>query len=220
MIALASPASVATARPRSPAFHNDAPCPDNELLARLQTGDRAAFEDVVHEHGGRVLAVARRFLRCEEDVADAVQETFLRAFASIRSFQGAASLSTWLHRIAVNVCLMKLRDRPGRQTLSLDELLLSCNESSHHPQPAELNAPAARWLEREETRVQVRTCIDRLPQDHRTILLLRDIEELDTDQTAQTLGLSRSAVKTRLHRARHALRELLSPLVEEDFERV
>src|SRR5512135_3173100 len=96
---------------------------DGELVARLRAGDGAAFESVVRSHGPRLLAVARRFLRNEQDAQDALQDAFLSAFRSIDGFQGEARLSTWLHRIVVNAALMKLRSRKGRTEEPIDDLL-------------------------------------------------------------------------------------------------
>jgi RNA polymerase sigma-70 factor (ECF subfamily) len=165
-----------------------------------------------------LLAVARRFLRNEEDAADAVQETFLSAFRSLDRFQENSALGTWLHRIVVNTCLMKLRSQARRPMRSLDVLLPKFDSTGHHANPM------FRWSETsfermasEEAKVKVRACIDQLPEDYRTVLILRDIEEFDTDQTAGILGLNPGAVKTRLHRARQALRSLLEPYMNGGF---
>jgi RNA polymerase sigma-70 factor (ECF subfamily) len=186
---------------------------DAGLLARLQAGDVSACEELVRRHGPRMLAVARRLLRSEADADDAVQDAFLSAFRAIGTFAGDAALSTWLHRIVLNACLMRLRSRSRRKDVPLDDLLPSFDETGHHVRPvrpwADLPVAAAA---RTETRARVRACIDRLPEGHRTILLLRDIEELSTEETASRLGIRPGAVKTRLHRARQALREMLAPL--------
>jgi RNA polymerase sigma-70 factor (ECF subfamily) len=168
----------------------------------------------VRKHGGRMLAVARRFLRCEEDSADAVQDAFLRAFRSLGHFEGNSSLGTWLHRIVVNSCLMKLRAQSRSRQIPIDDLLPTFDETGHHTRPVRRwEDQALLQLSREEIRVQVRACIDRLPESYRTVLLLRDIEELDTEETAKQLEITPAAVKTRLHRARQALRTLLEPVV-------
>jgi RNA polymerase sigma-70 factor (ECF subfamily) len=181
-----------------------------QRVVRLRAGDRDAIEAFVSEYSGRMLAVARRMLRSEEDAADAVQDAFLSAFASLHRFRANSQLYTWLHRIVVNACLMKLRSRKRRDFVSVDTLLPEFDESGNHAQPvAPWPCQAIEHIERAETRAMVRTCIDQLPDDHRTILILRDIEELDTDTTAVILGVTRAAVKTRLHRARQALRMML-----------
>ncbi len=169
-----------------------------------------AFEDVVRRYGGRMLQTARRLLANEEDARDAVQDAFLSAFRSLDQFQGNARLSTWLHRIAVNAALMKLRTRRRHAEQSIESLLPTFLEDGHHA------IPPAPWPEtvdeaasRSEMRTLVRDSIDRLPDAYRTVLLLRDIEELDTQETADLLEITANAVKVRLHRARIALRELL-----------
>jgi RNA polymerase sigma-70 factor (ECF subfamily) len=186
--------------------------PQTDLLIRLQAGDKGAFVDFVNQYTGRMLAVARRFLANEEDAADAVQDAFLSAFKALAGFEGNSALATWLHRIVVNTCLMKLRFRSRRRTCSIEELLPTFDDTGHHTHPV---SPWSRQgldsLIVAETRAEVRACIDQLPEDYRTVLILRDIDELDTDQTAAILGLNRGAVKTRLHRARQALRSLLEP---------
>src|SRR5262245_27545466 len=96
---------------------------DVELLERIRAGDERACEALVRRHGGRMLAVARRFLRTEEDSADAVQEAFLSAFRSLDGFEGRSAPGTWLHRIVVNVCLMKLRARSRSREVRIDDLL-------------------------------------------------------------------------------------------------
>jgi RNA polymerase sigma-70 factor (ECF subfamily) len=183
-----------------------------QLLARLRAGDEEASAWLVRKHGGRMLAVARRLLRCQEDGTDAVQDAFLAAFRCLDKFEGKSSLGTWLHRIVVNTCLTKLRAQSRSRATSLDDLLPKFDETGHHAGPGRpWEEQALSRLKREETRRQVHACIDRLPEAYRTVLLLRDIQELDTHQTADHLGLTAATVKTRLHRARQALRTLLEP---------
>jgi RNA polymerase sigma-70 factor, ECF subfamily len=185
---------------------------ESGLIASLRDRDSAGCEQFVRRFGGQLLATARRFLRCEADCADAVQETFVSAFQAIDKFEGHSALGTWLHRIVVNVCLMKLRSRGRRSELSIDALLPTFDESGHHANAVRpwKQAPDAQLL-RDETRSLVCRCIDMLPDDYRTVLLLRDIEELNTEETSEILGATPGTVKTRLHRARQALRSLLEP---------
>jgi RNA polymerase sigma-70 factor (ECF subfamily) len=187
---------------------------DTELLARARAGDERACEALVRRHGGRMLAVARRLLGTGDDSADAVQDAFLAAFRALDGFQGDAALGTWLHRIVVNVCLMKRRARSRSREVRMEDLFPTfdgAGRPSGPVHPWEDDAQAR--LSRAELRAQVRARIDRLPDPYREVLLLRDIEEFDTDQTARHLGITPGAVKTRLHRARQALRALLEPLV-------
>lgn len=185
---------------------------EDALLARVRCGDEAACEEFVRRFGGQMLAVARRFLRCEHDAADAVQEAFLSAFRSIRDFAGGSKISTWLHRIVVNACLMKLRSARSRNATSIESLLPTFDETGHNARHvAAWSESPADQLHASEMRIKVRDCIDRLPDAYRVVLLLRDIEQIDTQEAAQRLGISTAALKVRLHRARQALRTLLEP---------
>jgi len=194
---------------------SDGPETEDDLVARLRAGDDAAYAELVRTQGGRMFAVARRLLRSDDDAADAVQEAFVSAFRAIASFEGGARLSTWLHRIVVNAALMKLRTRARRPEVSIEELLPKFFEDGHHvDEPAEWRNPVQLdALQRQETRALVREQIDQLPADYRTVLLLRDIEGLDTKETAEVLGVTPNAAKIRLHRARLALRTLLDPFM-------
>ena len=182
------------------------------LVAQLRAGDEAAFEQVVRLYGGRLLAVARRILSSDEDARDTVQDAFLNAFKSLDRFEGNAKLSTWLHRIAVNSALMKLRTRKRKPEQSIETLLPAFLDDGHHEERfRSWEEPIDKIMERKETRELVRQQIDALPESYRTVLVLRDIEGLDTEETANMLGLSVNATKIRLHRARQALRGLLAP---------
>jgi RNA polymerase sigma-70 factor (ECF subfamily) len=158
-----------------------------------------------------MLAAARRLLRTEDDARDAVQDALLSAFRGIDSFQGGARLSTWLHRIVINAALMKLRSRQRKQERSIEELLPSFAEDGHTQRSAAEWRTAEDALARRQLLGTVQHCIDQLPESYRTVLILRDIEDMDTEPTAQLLGLTPGAVKVRLHRARLALRALLDP---------
>jgi len=182
------------------------------LVAQLRAGDEAAFEQVVRSYGGRLLAGARRIVNSEEDARDAVQDAFLNAFRSLDRFEGNAKLSTWLHRIVVNAALMKLRTRKRKPEQSIEGLLPSFLDDGHHEERFQSwDEPVDKLMERAENRELVRRQIDALPEGYRTVLVLRDIEGLDTEETAKVLGLSVNATKIRLHRARQALRTMLAP---------
>jgi RNA polymerase sigma-70 factor (ECF subfamily) len=183
--------------------------PGQAFLAALRARDPDAVELLVRAESPRLLGVARRLLRNEADARDAVQDAFLSALQGLDKFEGGAALATWLHRIVVNAALMKLRSRRRRPEASIEDLLPSFVEDGHHAVHPRPWLAADALVERREVRELVRSCIDRLPCRYRTVLLLRDIEELDTADTAKILGLSAAAVKVRLHRARQALRALL-----------
>src|SRR5437764_8081546 len=151
---------------------------DAALIAGLQAGDADAFETLVRKYMPVLLRVARRILRSEEDARDAVQDAFVSAFKSIGRFASESRLSTWLHRIVVNAALMRLRAQRRRPEEDIEQYLPRFVEDGHQV------APSVPWtesvddmLEREETRELVRAAIDRLPEQYRIVLLLRDIEE-------------------------------------------
>jgi len=182
------------------------------LLPRLRSGDAHAFEELVRRYMGRLLRVARRLLRSEEDARDAVQDAFVSAFRAIGDFESTARLSTWLHRIVVNACLMKLRTQRRKPEEDIEDYLPRFLEDGHQVEPSVAWGESAQTvMERAETRDLVRAAIEKLPETYRTVLLLRDIEELPTDEVARLLGVTPNAVKIRLHRGRQALRALLDP---------
>jgi RNA polymerase sigma-70 factor (ECF subfamily) len=182
------------------------------LLAQMQAGDDDAFEACVRVYCGRMLLVARRILRNEEDARDAVQEAFAAAFKDVGRFEGRSQLGTWLHRIAVNAALGRLRTRQRRPERSIEDLLPHFGEDEHQiDPPAPWKETSAAAFQRQESCELVRRSIDQLPEIYRTVLLLRDIEEMSTEDTARLLDTSAGVVKTRLHRARQALRALLDP---------
>lgn len=187
---------------------------EESLVVSLRSGDTAAFEITVRQYGGRMLTVARQLLGNVDDAQDAVQDAFVTALRSLDHFEGRSSLATWLHRIVVNAALMKLRSRRRRHEQPIEEFLPTYLDDGHQARPApRWGESAVASLEQDETRQLVRQCIDRLPETHRTILLLRDIQELDAETVAGLLEISSDAVKVRLHRARQALRTLLDPVL-------
>ena len=189
-------------------FDREAEPAESDLVERVRSGDQQACEEVVRRFGGRMLAVAKRFFRNEDDAADAVQDAFLSAFQSLDRFERKSALGTWLHRIVVNACLMKVRKNKNEE--SIDPLLPAFDATGHHVNhPVEWDDQVHAAAERSELCQRMRQCIDLLPEPYRTVLLLRDIEELDTNETAQLLECSTSNVKVRLHRARQALRTVL-----------
>lgn len=181
------------------------------LIAALRAGEESAFETLVRQYAGRMLAVARRFFSDDSDAQDVVQDAMLSAFKSIEKFDSRSKLGTWLHRIVVNAALMKLRTRQRHPEESIEALLPTFKEDGHQA------APCARWknaedaVELAETQQVIRAQIQKLPEAYRTVLLLRDIEQLDTETVARMLEATPEAIKVRLHRARQALRTLLDP---------
>jgi RNA polymerase sigma-70 factor (ECF subfamily) len=180
------------------------------LVARLKARNDEAFETTVRQYGGQMLATARRFLGNEHDAHDAVQQAFISAFRSIDGFNGDARLSTWLHRIVVNAALMQMRSKRRRREVPIDDLLPQFDAQGRWADESEGSGWADEDpMDRPDTRKMVRRCIDKLPEVYRTVLLLRDIEGLDSVEVADMLGITPNATKVRLHRARQALKTLI-----------
>ncbi|MFO1096481.1 MAG: sigma-70 family RNA polymerase sigma factor [Planctomycetaceae bacterium] len=156
------------------------------------------LEQAIQNYGARLLAVARRHLDCEADCADAVQEAYLKALRGLPRFRGECDLGTWLHRIVVNVCLMKRRAASIRRTASLADSDVAMIESPNEQR---------RWDDR--TLTAARDAMRRLSESHQTVIQLRFFEGFNTAETAALLGVNTAVVKTRLHRACRALRRAL-----------
>jgi len=180
------------------------------LLAGLRGGDERSYEELVRCYGGKMLSVALRIVGNLEDARDCVQDAFLQAFKHIDRFEGRSSIWTWLHRIVVNSALLKLRARRRRPEGFLDDLMPSFDAYGCRIEHRGGTQESIETLvSRKETRDAVRRAIEELPEDYRNVLLLRDVLELDTSETAEYLQINPGAVKTRHHRARAALKKLL-----------
>jgi len=183
---------------------------ESRLVSALKAGNDGAFETLVRTSSPRLLGVARRFARSDEDAQDILQTAYLNAFRALRKFEGQSQLSTWLHRIVVNTALMKLRTQRLKPEESIETLLPAFRADGHHvEQLRDWSVPADALVAQAETRATVRGCIAQLPEAYRSLLLLRDIEERSTRDVAEALEITPAAVKTRLHRARQALSTLL-----------
>ena len=184
---------------------------EQALPDALRAGDPQAFEDLGRRNTPRLLSVTRRILKNDDEARDAVQQAFIAAFKAREQFHGESQPSTWLHRIAVNKALDLMRARERRHEESIEELLPRFLPDGHH---SELFAvwpePIEEQIDRDRQAASIRDAIDVLPDTFRIVLLLRDIEEMSTEETAQALGITPNAVKLRLHRARMALRTLLA----------
>ncbi len=183
---------------------------EREFVELLRGGDVQAYERLVSENIARMLQVARRIVRDEHEAQDAVQDAFLSAYNAIARFDGRSSLGTWLHRIVVNASLMRLRKRKSRHEVLADDLMPRFRQDGHHEHsPVEILDPRGPDTDRIAAHEAVWKAIDQLPGTLRDILVMRDIEGLDTAESAEVLGISPDAAKQRLHRARQALIALL-----------
>jgi RNA polymerase sigma-70 factor (ECF subfamily) len=178
--------------------------PDEDLVRIAQAGDSRAFDELVDRYRDKVYRLSFKILRHEEDAAESLQDAFLSAYRGLKNFKAESTFSTWLYRIATNAALMKYRRRrPGHVSLEQSQ----SNEEGAEPiQLRDWSALPVEDLLNDELREVMQQGVERLPEDLRTVFLLRDIEELSNAQVADTLELSVPAVKSRLHRARLVLR--------------
>jgi RNA polymerase sigma-70 factor (ECF subfamily) len=184
---------------------------DAELVARISRRESAAFEMLMRRHNGKLFRVARAILKNDAEAEDALQDAYVDAYRHIHEFRGGARLGTWLTRIVINQALARLRrsrrdrivvpfgDRPTGRTPA-DETDLP-DDRTESPTTAVLRAEARKLLERR---------IDELPIAFRTVFVMREVEELSVDETAECLGIPPGTVRTRLFRARALLREALA----------
>jgi RNA polymerase sigma-70 factor, ECF subfamily len=179
------------------------------LVARAQGGDQAAFTALVDHYQRKIYRIGKNITQNNEDAEDVLQETFLKAYEHLAGFQGNSKFYTWIVRIAVNEALMKLRKRKGDRFVSLDEPIETGEEEVKREIAVWEDNPEQRYS-REEMQHILDDAVDDLKADFRTVFVLRDIEELSTEETAEALGISVPAVKSRLLRARLALREKLT----------
>ncbi|MFL5262872.1 MAG: sigma-70 family RNA polymerase sigma factor [Anaeromyxobacteraceae bacterium] len=198
----------------------ESPRPDGDLVALAASGDGAAFSELVQRHQNKVYGVAVHILRDPSEAEEVVQETFLAALEKMAGFRGDAAFSTWLHRVAANAALMRLRRRrrspEAPADTAVDDLLPHfdatgrIDSTPHH----DWSKRADEQLSDREVRSAIERAIQNLPEDYRIVFLLRDVEGLSSEEMAEILGISVAAVKSRLHRARLALREALGPYLE------
>ncbi len=182
---------------------------ESALVAKAREGDVSAFSQLIAQYERKIYRLAKRITQSDEDAEDVLQDTFLKAYEHLDSFQGNSKFYTWLVRITVNEALMKLRKRKGDRTVSLDDP----GDNGDEPIVREIAVwegdPEQRYSQ-EELRGILDDAIQNLKPSFRTVFLLRDVEELSTEETASLLNLSIPAVKSRLLRARLELRERLT----------
>jgi RNA polymerase sigma-70 factor (ECF subfamily) len=189
---------------------------DEELVARARASDVAAFEELVGRHEEKIYRLAMRFTRNETDAAEILQETFLSAWRNLDKFEGKAQFGSWLYRVAVNAALMLLRSQKRHPQVAVEDVTPEAlGEAAKDAGPG-LGA-GTDWSRRpdeqfqsEELRRQIQHSVDQLPESQRSVFLLRDVDGLSTEETAELLGVSIPTVKTRLHRARLTLREAIT----------
>jgi RNA polymerase sigma-70 factor (ECF subfamily) len=188
---------------------------DLNLVQALQRGESAALERLMERHAARVYRIAFGITRNRADAEEVVQDAFFALYQGAESFEGRAALSTWLFRVATNAALMKRRGRRHTAEVSLEAHLPTFREDGSRA--GDMSVLMADWSQNPEAQLLSREtgnlidrAIDGLPEAHRAVLWLRDVEGLSNEETAAVVGVSVAAVKSRLHRARLAVREQLA----------
>jgi len=182
---------------------------ESALVARAREGDLSAFNALVTEYSRKIYRLAKHITQNDEDAEDVLQETFLKAFEHLPDFHGQSKFYTWIVRIAVNESLMKLRKRKSDRSVPLDEPVDTGDDTVVREIAVWEENPEQKYS-REELGKILDEAVDSLKPPFRTVFVLRDIEELSTEETAEALGISVPAVKSRLLRARLQLREKLT----------
>ena len=180
---------------------------DSALALRAASGDRAAFEALVKAHEKSIYTLAFRMSRNREDAFDLSQEVFLRAYRALSGFKGQSAFSTWLYRLAYNLCLDHVRKMSRRQEVPLSTKTEDGTEKSME-WPDLRYSPESNW-EKQELRAAIADAMERLTPEQRAVLTLREIQSLSYDEIGEVLALPAGTVKSRLARAREALRVIL-----------
>lgn len=190
---------------------------DRTLLTRAQGGDISAFEELVARHEEKVYGLALRMTRSEADAAEITQDTFLSAYQHLAEFRGEAAFGSWVHRIAANNALMRLRRQRVLDVVTED---LAGPEFTDRGSLAEV--PETDWSRRADDKIldeelgrAIQEATDALPEGYREVFLLKDVEGLSYEEISEMVGISVPAVKSRLHRARLALREAIDAFYKE-----
>lgn len=191
------------------AVSSQTPVDESVLVTQSREGDTRAFGELIRRYEGKIFRLAQHITQNREDAEDVLQETFLKAYEHLDQFQGNSKFYTWIVRIAVNQALMKLRRRKTDKSVSLDETIDTGEDTIVREIAAWDENPEQRFS-REELREILDSAIQGLDGPYRSVFVLRDIEDLSTEETAEALGLSIPAVKSRLLRARLQLREKLT----------
>lgn len=185
------------------------PVDDVTLVERVKKGDSEAFQELVSRYENKVYRLAIKLTRNETLAEEVLQEVFLRIYEKLDTFRGESALSSWIYRIAANACFAKLNLEKRHQHADLEETMPQAEQALHEQQEPSPDAPDRSLLSSEALDV-ISGAIERLPEDFRVVLVLRDVEGLANEEVARILDLSVPAVKSRLHRARLLLRKRLA----------
>ena len=181
---------------------------EDELIDQPKKGNVDSFEFIVREYGGYLLIIAKRYLSSEADAQDAVQDTYLQVFSVIDTFEGRSSLKSWLHRLVINISLMKIRSNKRRHVeLINDNASFFDANGKRIETETEITLSLEKLMADDNQREYIKTQITQLPQIAKNLLLLKDIEGYSTKEIAELLDISLPSVKTGLHRARLLLKK-------------
>jgi RNA polymerase sigma-70 factor (ECF subfamily) len=190
---------------------------DDDLVVRARAHDVAAFEELISRHEEKLYRLAMRFVRNETDAREILQETFLSAWRNLDGFQGKAQFASWIYRVAVNASLMLLRSQKRHPQIAVDEVGAEALDQAAQDTVVPAMGIHDDWSKRPDDQLQstelrqhIQAAVDGLPESQRSVFLLRDVDGLSTEETGETLGLTVPTVKTRLHRARLALRAAIT----------
>jgi RNA polymerase sigma-70 factor, ECF subfamily len=186
---------------------------DEALVERARAQDVGAFEALLGRYEEKLYRLAMRFVRNENDAQEILQDVFLSTWRNLSGFEGRAQVGSWLYRVTVNAALMFLRSKNRHPEVAVEDVEPSvlhgaAGHLAHHG-GANWTLQPDEQFQSEELRRHIQKSVDELPEGLRTVFLVRDVEGLSTEETAELLGLSLPAVKTRLHRARLVLREAI-----------
>jgi len=181
---------------------------ETELIRSAQNGDAQAFEQLITTYQQNVFNLAYRMIRNYDDASDIAQEAFLKAYVNLPRFKGNSKFSTWLYRITTNVCLDEIKKRKKVQTYSMSENI-ETEEGEISREIEDKSANIERNFERSEQQKMVNEAIDNLPEKHRLVIVMRDINNMSYEEIAAALQCSEGTVKSRINRARNALYGML-----------
>ena len=190
---------------------------DDELCARLRAGSPSAVDELLRLYQGKIFNLAMSILKNESDAEEAAQDVFMTVIRKVGTFQGNSAFYSWIYRICVNTCLMRLRGKRRNETVSIEEFMPVFTDEGMHASPMDdWSKEVERDALNEELGRMIRRFTEELSEKYRVVFVLSDVEGLSNEETARILGLTVPAIKSRLHRARLYLREQLSRYLRDD----
>jgi RNA polymerase sigma-70 factor, ECF subfamily len=190
---------------------------DQPLVVRVQAGDKEAFRELYERYNRRVYAIAFGVVKNQQDALDIVQDAFIKVHKHINTFQGTSSFYTWLYRIVMNLAIDHVRK--VRRVVDFDERIAVRNDEGNEPvAPSVEDANPGKTIIRKELTKKINQALDELPEYHKTVILLREVEGLSYEEMAQILEVPKGTVMSRLFHARRKMQESLEGYLDGDFE--